>query len=161
MEAEHSLIGSAPILPLLPEQQYIANKGQQRKRRSKETNEKNTNTWRCSIPTIERDKEILEEEEVFNLLQAFRKYFPEPPSNLKAQQIIESVSGAVLTEQEEFALWKENLQPWSHRWYSKKDSFFKVARARFQNSSEIQFITKELAEEWAKRFFHSKEQIAD
>ncbi|GJD10724.1 hypothetical protein Gasu2_49000 [Galdieria sulphuraria] len=131
-ESQHSLIGSAPLLPLLPEQKYKEHKS-----------------------------DILEEEEVFNLLQAFRKYFPEPPSNLKAQQIIESMSGAVFTEQEELELWKKNLQPWSSRWYSKKDSFLKDARARFRRSSDIQFITKELAEEWAKCFFHSKDCVAD
>ncbi|EME28643.1 uncharacterized protein Gasu_38510 [Galdieria sulphuraria] len=88
-ESQHSLIGSAPLLPLLPEQKYVEVKAQCRKRRSKKVDIRNTNRWIGSTSTTKRDRDILEEEEVFNLLQAFRKYFPEPPSNLKAQQIIE------------------------------------------------------------------------
>jgi len=87
--SEQSLVGSAPLLPLLPEQQYVKNKGKPRRRVCKESTEEKHPTRHKLNHAKPRDKEILEEEEIFNLLEAFRKYFPEPPSNLRAQEIIE------------------------------------------------------------------------
>eukprot|EP00871_Galdieria_phlegrea_P001669 jgi/Galph1/2502/GphlegSOOS_G1186.1 len=150
-ETQQSLVGSAPFLPLLSQQQRKPTKELYQKNNQSSRRQKTMDKKTSVHP---RDKHILEEEEMANLLKAFCRHFPEPPSNLRAQQLIE-VNGKPFSASEEQNLWEKKLKPWSDKWYYCKDKFLKMARATFLENDE-DFITVELAEKWAESFFKLK-----
>lgn len=67
-------------------------------------------------------------EELSRLRLAFVKHYPTPPSNLQAQARFEQLYGMSMTAKMVEGLWKNELEPWSKRWWDFYGMFNDVAR---------------------------------
>lgn len=97
----------------------------------------------------------LTSDELSILRMAFVKYYPTPPSNLQAQARFEQLYGMTMTTKMVQGLWKNELEPWSKRWWDFYGMFNDIAREHklLKPRDRDPTIKDHEAERWAKQFY--------